>query len=347
MKVIQSTHHVPYFAYKNLDQYFGDMKIGIFDIETTGLNPQFAQVILTGFMVVEPDGSCTITQYFAENPNDEKEILLRLKDDFEQVNYLLTYNGKHFDLPFVQKRASKLDIDGPDCNIYNLDLYLILNGHSEIRYIIKSLKQKNVEAYMGLCTDRSDTISGAESVELYMSYLRESNPARKAALEKTILLHNHDDIIQLYRILPIIKQVDLHKAFNRLGFAAEGQNGWPDLNITSIESSITGLSVSGRYRGESFSYISYDTFEDNFSCEFSEDNSFKFRIRTDRHKGNTFANLKRFFEDYSDFAVYPNYMNGFLFLSGGNQTNYLEMNMFVLKFLSKFMNDRICPRMVL
>ena len=64
--------------------------MGIFDIETLGLSPQFAPLILAGFMTVEKDGSCWITQYFAETPGDERYILEYLRDDFDRVDYLLT-----------------------------------------------------------------------------------------------------------------------------------------------------------------------------------------------------------------------------------------------------------------
>ena len=88
MKIITSTHKVPYFSSRILDQYFKDLKMGIFDIETLGLSPQFAPLILAGFMTVEKDGSCQITQYFAETPGDERYILEYLREDFDRVDYL-------------------------------------------------------------------------------------------------------------------------------------------------------------------------------------------------------------------------------------------------------------------
>lgn len=53
---------------------------------------------------------------------------------------------------------------------YNLDLYLCLNGHSEIRNLLPSLKQKSVEAYMGLAPGRGDEIDGKESIALYRRF---------------------------------------------------------------------------------------------------------------------------------------------------------------------------------
>lgn len=323
------------------------MKPGIFDIETLGLSPEFAPIILAGFMTVEEDGSCRINQYFAETPGDEKYILEHLRADFERVDYLLTYNGKHFDLPYVRKRAYMQSVPAPDCNIHNLDLYLMINGYSEIRNFLRHLRQKDIEVYMGFSDGRDDDISGAESVSLYKSYLTCLNAEQKEAIEQRILLHNHDDILQLYRIFPVLSQLDIHKAFNTLGFAVGGENGWPCFNVMNIKVNISGLSIKGKYRGESFSYISYDTFADNFSCEFDEEGGFEFNLRVERHKGNVFAGLKTYFDEYEDLKSYPHYKKDFLLLSGPGFSNPLEINMFVKKFLTKFMNDHVCPRMVL
>ena len=347
MKIITSTHKVPYFSSRILDQYFKDLKMGIFDIETLGLSPQFAPLILAGFMTVEKDGSCQITQYFAETPGDERYILEYLREDFDRVDYLLTYNGKHFDLPFVRKRAERQSVPSPDCDIYNMDLYLIISGHSEIRNLLKHLKQKDIEIYMGLAPERADDISGAESVDLYKAYLSCLDPDQKEAIAERILLHNHDDILQLYQLLPILKQVRIHKALNALGFAVGGENGWPSLSVSYIKVNLSGLSIKGKYRGEGFSYMSYDTFSDNFSCKFDDDKSFESNLRIERHKGNIFANLRMYFDDYEDLKVYPHYLKDFLLLSKGGVHNSLEVNMFVRKFLIKFMNDHVCPRMLL
>ena len=93
--------------------------------------------------------------------------------------------------------------------------------------------------------------------------------------------------------------------------------------------------------------MSYDTFSDNFSCKFDDDKSFEFNLRIERHKGNIFANLKMYFDDYEDLKVYPHYLKDFLLLSKGGVHNSLEVNMFVRKFLIKFMNDHVCPLMLL
>ena len=109
------------------------------------------------------------------------------------------------DLPFVEKRWRRYS--GASAALpYNLDLYLVLNGHSPIKRFVPNLKQKTVENYMGLWQSRDDEISGAESVELYNVYEKNHDPA----LGEKILLHNSDDILQLSRLLPVIGKSDFH-----------------------------------------------------------------------------------------------------------------------------------------
>ena len=347
MKIITKKHSIEPYTSKQFSYYFGDMKIGIFDIETLGLNSSYCPMILAGFMTFDNKGKCTIVQYFAEKPEDEIEILEHLKLDFEKVDYIFTYNGKHFDIPFIEKRASLAHINDINTYIHNLDLYLVLNGHSEIKHIIKNLKQKSVEEYMGLSDTRYDTISGAESIKLYESYLNAKTLKEKKSLEKKILLHNHDDLLQLYKLMPILKKVDIHKALYSLGFPVKGNNGWPTLNITSLKVTNTDLKICGKYCGEKFSYISYPTMKKHFSCVFNEDNTFEFEIHIIKHKGNTFINLPAFFRFHNRFQKYPNFIKGFLLISDSNSVKHLEINAFAKEFLLKFMHDTVCPLMVL
>ncbi len=346
MKTITKKHTISQFTSKQFKNYFGNMKMGIFDIETLGLRHFNTPMILAGFMTLE-ENECTLTQYFAEDPSEEILLLEHLKNDFNNVDFLLTYNGKHFDIPFIEKRADILGVKNINTNIYNLDLYLVLNGHSEVKHCLRNLKQKSVEEYMQLDVSRADEISGAESIKLYENYLSCSDPYLKNQLEHKILLHNHDDLLQLYQILPILKQVDIHKAFYSLGFPVIGMNGWPTLNVCSIKINNVNLTISGKYYGEKFSYISFEDFDKSYSCEFTDDGKFIFNLRIDKHKGNIFINLLNYFEEYESFKTYPNVIKDFIVASINGKVHHMEVNSFVKQFLNKFMNDSICPLMTL
>lgn len=343
MDIIRNYHEIELFTSKLMDRYFGGMKMGVFDIETLGLNPSTAEMVLAGIMEPCPDGSCQIIQFFAEKREDEKDILDALVEELEKYDYILTYNGKHFDMPFVDKRIRAHGNMSYHPKCYNLDLYLILNGHSHLKSVLANLRQKTVEAYMGLRPYRQDVISGADSIQLYYKYLEAKEPSEKQRLKNKILLHNHDDLLQLYQIFPIILKTNVHRAMSYLGFPVAAQNGWPQLNVSKVRVDYSGLTISGNYGGPLFSYIAYDTQQKPYSCHFDPDGSFQFLLPTDRHKGNQFLNLKYYLHEFHEFLRYPNYINGFLLLINEGTTNYMELNMFVKRFLNEFMNLTNCP----
>jgi len=343
MKTITKTHTVEPFNSKLMEEYFSNLRMGVFDIETMGLSPEKSSLVLSGMLTLNPDGQCLITQRFAETPDEEPLLLDCLRKDFENIDYLFTYNGKHFDLPFLEKRAEKLDLPPFHYNLYNLDLYLMINGYSEIRHLLKNVRQKTIESYMGLSKSRSDLISGAESVKLYVNYLNCTDEALKESMAEKILLHNHDDLLQLYKLLPIIKQLDFHKALNGIGFPVAGENGWPHLNISRAKATNKEFVIRGKYYGPCFSYVSYNTFYHYYSCQFYDDGSFIFKLPVDRHKGNSFISLRLYFDDFSDMEKYPCCVNDFLMVTRGAEGCYLESNRFAQKFLRQFMNETVCP----
>lgn len=152
---------------------------------------------------------------FCRQPWRRKTILEKTKDILRKTDFILTYNGRHFDIPFVKTRAAKYGIDF-SFPLYNLDLFQVLQGHSPLREYLPDLKQKTVEIFMGL----------ADSLRRWNFGRRKCRPLR--AVSKTVpslwkkrfLLHNRDDLIQLCRLLPVIEKADFHKAMYKLGFPA-------------------------------------------------------------------------------------------------------------------------------
>ena len=206
MKKIVDNINLHAYSSKLFRSYFEGKSFVVFDIETTGLSPSKSKVVLTGLLTVKEDGSSQVVQYFADQAEDEETLIRATAAELEKADYIITYNGRHFDMPFMKTRAALYGIDFPD--LYNLDLYLLISSFAPFKEALPGLKQKNIEMYMGLSDGREDLISGKESVDLYHRFME----TRQLELENKILLHNHDDIIQLYKILPIIEKLDFHKA---------------------------------------------------------------------------------------------------------------------------------------
>ena len=169
MDTIKRTHkqQKPYNS-KIYSDYFGGLKVAILDIETTGLNPKYSKVILGG-LLIPGESVLAVTQYFANNKNEEKELLQAYCTALSKADVLISYNGCSFDIPFLKSRLMyhglDIDIESNQC----FDLYRALHFYSRFRDFLPNLKQKTVEAYLGIAESRNDGISGRESVPYMMN----------------------------------------------------------------------------------------------------------------------------------------------------------------------------------
>ena len=163
----------------------------IFDIETTGLSHKHSKVILIGYAypsVNGIEGSQTMITDFEE----EALLLLDLLNHFEEKDYFITFNGDSFDIPFVNAR---LRANGLNLTLGKSSSYDVYRRAKKLKLLQgESSTLKSIEKHFGI--EREDTISGKESVALYKEYQKSGSEK----LKDLILLHNHDDIVNLYRL---------------------------------------------------------------------------------------------------------------------------------------------------
>ena len=343
MEIIKQDVKTEYFDLSILNEYFGRRSFAAFDIETMGLDPRRAPMILAGFLTVGPDGKGTVTQYFLDRPEEEHLLLDAVIDELNSYDYVVTYNGKRFDLPYVIKRYHMMNHEDPDIRTFDLDLYLVVKGFSGLKGVLPSLSQKSVEEYMGLSDNRNDRITGGESVELYYNYITEEDSLIKENLKRLILLHNHDDVVQLYKLLPILKQCDLHQAAFKLGYPVYQE----DQMLTVQDTRISGknLTVSGCYTGEAFTYRGFSTMDKPYETVFDKERNFKVTIPVNKEANAVYVNLLDFF-GYSDgqdgkdpvpqeLKECAGFVNDFLILKTDKEVNTRDINLFVKKLLEK------------
>lgn len=253
---------------KQFKRFFNTDKISVFDIETTGLYPKHDKIILIGFVHIMPghdDGE--LVQFFAETPEDEKNILLEATREISDSDMLITYNGRSFDLPFLSARCQKYDIDLK--NIFNLDLYQLVRNYSTLKNVMGSLSQKSMEVFMQIDHLRADEISGGESVNLYKEYLNDVFPSlRSEILLNKILLHNEDDVLQLTRLISLLKYLDLDVAVAKIGFTTK------HLLVTEYALSSTQFKINGLQKNEHVDYISFPSLKFSGKIEFNGENGF-------------------------------------------------------------------------
>lgn len=225
MKKFTRSYNTYIYSGQIFDLYHGGLKPCIFDIETTGLSAHRGnKIILTACLIPDSKG-VTITQFLAENPYEEDRVIMAtmnfLKD--ESVDYLITYNGVSFDIPFMKQRLATKNLPYV-LNMYEFDLYNFIRSNTGLKSQIGSLSQKNVERHFGISSNRKDVISGRESVKLFAEYAINQD----SVIEKIILTHNREDVLQLCHLFNIIGR-------NNFGAVlGEGDNGCDGFNGAGI-----------------------------------------------------------------------------------------------------------------
>jgi uncharacterized protein len=146
------------------------------DIETTGLSRRYCDLTIIG-IGLEDDSGCRVVQLLEDDIN-EAHIFKVLKG----VDEIYSYNGRHFDLPFIKARL------GVDLSRYF--------KHTDLMYDCWRQKLKGglkvVERL--LCIERKITgVDGFMAVQLWWDYVNNLN---RESLHK-LLAYNREDVVNL------------------------------------------------------------------------------------------------------------------------------------------------------
>ena len=144
------------------------------DIETTGLEIWGSKITTIALY----DGNCI--KYYVNGQNLDDFI-----DDINTYNVIVTYNGKTFDVPFIE-------------SYFKTHLN---HAHIDLRYILKSLGYsgglKKCEKAMGIDRGDLDGVDGYFAVLLWLDYQQNQN---EKALE-TLLAYNIEDVVNLETLM--------------------------------------------------------------------------------------------------------------------------------------------------
>lgn len=168
-----------------------------FDIETTGLNWRKSHLYLIGAAVFRPEsGLWELTQWFADQPARELDLLEAFADFLRPFRRLIHYNGTGFDLPYLRNKYEFYHLENPFASMGTLDLYLRFRPYQRL-FGLSSMKQKSLEAFAGF--SRKDRFSGGELIEVYENYLSSADDS----LLQTLYLHNREDLTGMVQILSL------------------------------------------------------------------------------------------------------------------------------------------------
>ncbi len=168
-KPIYFTDRLPASQHWRIFPHFRD-RTAFLDIETTGLD-SFRNTITT---IALYDGTNIYTYVYDDN-------LEEFVKDISKYDVLVTFNGKCFDLPFLE-------------NYFGIKLN---KAHIDLRYVLRSLGYsgglKKCEKYFGIDRGNLDGVDGYFAVLLWHEYQSTGNPK---ALE-TLLAYNIEDVVNL------------------------------------------------------------------------------------------------------------------------------------------------------
>ncbi len=172
------------------------------DIETLGLNRNRDMVYLVGLIYFNQDENLwNLDQYFAEDLQDEKSMLLELVQAIKQFSTIITYNGDAFDIPYLNNRFKIYNVEYQIPKDISFDLYSIVRKNKQ--YLnLENYKLKSLERSIGIY--REDIYSGKDCIEFYKKYLSTND----SVLKDDILRHNYEDLfymLDLFKVLEIIK----------------------------------------------------------------------------------------------------------------------------------------------
>lgn len=176
-------------------------RILFLDIETTGFTAKSSYLYLIGCAYFQAGKWHTI-QWMAENYEQETEVLSSFFEFSKLYKYLIHFNGNNFDLPFLMQKCEQLSLPYTFDGFTGIDLYKRIAPY---KFFLKlpNCKQKTLEQFLGI--NRKDVFSGGELIGIYHDYVK--SPTEFS--EKSLFLHNADDLKGMLETLPMLAYYDL------------------------------------------------------------------------------------------------------------------------------------------
>ncbi len=161
----------------------------IIDIETMGL---FSKPIILLGVAHSKGGKIKVHQYLVRNVTEEVAALKVFMEELDRFNAIISYNGRAFDIPFIEQR---LNYYGLNSNIDKAHFDLLHFIRRAWRQTIPDCGLTTVEEFI-LGLKRGDEVPGALVPEFYREYLKTKNVGPLIA----IINHNLQDIISLAKL---------------------------------------------------------------------------------------------------------------------------------------------------
>lgn len=161
-------------------------KVIYLDIETTGLSRHYHELTCVGWSLNDRDG---VTVYW-DDDHPMGSAGEHLQQALDHASILVTFNGSHFDVPFLRHKRPELSFP---------------EAHVDLRHFARSAGlaggQKSLEVELGISRAPSEVSSGEQAPALWFRYQRGDLGALRALLD-----YNRADVAGLRAILRIIAE---------------------------------------------------------------------------------------------------------------------------------------------
>lgn len=182
-----------------------------FDIETTGFRAVSSCLYLIGAACKIPEeipqkarkgstpekteAACRwkITQWMARQPQEEAALLQAFADFMKPYGTVIHFNGKRFDLPYLEEKYAQYRLPSPFSGKASVDLYL---DFRPLKAFLKlnHMNQKSLELFLGL--DRDDQYDGGRLIPVYREFCKTFD----SKLLELLLLHNKEDVEGMFSL---------------------------------------------------------------------------------------------------------------------------------------------------
>jgi uncharacterized protein YprB with RNaseH-like and TPR domain len=176
-------------------------RVVFFDIETTGLSGGAGTLaFLAGCGWFEPSGDFAVRQFFLVGPAGERAMLDALGRIFEEASMLVTYNGRTFDVPFMETRWAFHRRDAPTGALPHFDMLpparrlwsrRDMDTPEDEGCSLGALERRVLDFH------RTGDVPGFEIPGRYFQFLRTGDPS----LIEGVLDHNRHDLVSLAAVM--------------------------------------------------------------------------------------------------------------------------------------------------
>ena len=194
------------------------------DTETTGLSVGTGTMaFLIGVGKFEGEGF-HLEQYFLRNPTEESAQLAALVAFCDEMEAVITYNGKSFDIPILNTRFILQGMNSPFEALAHFDLLHLTRRVWKAR--LEHCNLGVIEKAILEMERTEEDIPGYLASEYYLDYLRTGD----STSIKGIFYHNEQDVVSLAALFarladilenPLTWQSNSHQDLNSLGRVLE------------------------------------------------------------------------------------------------------------------------------